>query len=40
MKYMENEELISQIKKAQSAEALALDEFAVMKFAAKKEAAL
>ena len=40
MKYLEEEELRAQIKKAQRAEALALDEFAVMKFAAKKEAAL
>ena len=38
MKYLEKEEFKKEIKRIQKAEALALDEFAVMKFAAKSEA--
>ena len=38
MRYLEKEEFKREIKRIQKAEALALDEFAVMKFAAKSEA--
>ena len=38
MKYLEKEDFKKEIKRIQKAEALALDEFAVMKFAAKSEA--
>ena len=37
MKYLEKEEFKKEIKRIQKAEALALDEFAVMKFTAKSE---
>ena len=38
MRYLEKEEFKREIKRIQKAEALALDEFAVMKFAGKSEA--
>lgn len=37
MKYLEKQEFKAELKRIEHAEAVALDEFAVMKFAAKKE---